>query len=224
VENLGTNPDVETMSEIRVAALYVLAASSPYANIPGVDLWPERRDARKYSGPWPVVAHPPCAHWSKMRNMAGDSPSQARELAPLAVAQVRRWGGILEHPAGSLLWDEPLGLPRPEPYRQMTIQGPERDDWGGFTIEVDQSAWGHPLSHKRTWLYMVGVDCAAATSLPPDAEKPKPARISTRVDRRDGKTTWARSPMDLAGPDGRKRSPPAFARCLVELAAGAAPP
>lgn len=41
-----------------VAALYV-EADGPYSRVEGVDLWPESRDARKYAGPHPVVAHPP---------------------------------------------------------------------------------------------------------------------------------------------------------------------
>jgi hypothetical protein len=67
---------------------------------------------------------------------------------PRAVAQVRRWGGVLEHPAHSRLWNEPLGLPRP---------GMWPDPWGGITIEVEQGAWGHPAP-KKTWIYAVNVD------------------------------------------------------------------
>ncbi len=61
------------MSELAtVAALYVEEGGA-YYGIPGVDPWPESRDARGYAGPHPVVAHPPC----------------------------ERWGGVLEHPEGS---------------------------------------------------------------------------------------------------------------------------
>lgn len=207
-----------------VAALFVLPRG-PYAHMEDVDPWPERRDALRYRGPLPVVAHPPCAKWTAtpIRFQVGNSPSQGKHLAPAAVIQVRKWGGILEQPAGSLLW-ETMSLPFPEPYRQATISGPERDAWGGFTVEVDQRCWGHPLSFKPTWLYMVGeIDYAAATRLPPDLPKPKPRYTSWRTDKRTG-TRWRRSPMDLAGSEGRKRSPEPFARWLVDLAATATPP
>jgi hypothetical protein len=46
-----------------LAALYVLR-DGPY-NLPGIDLWDEKRDARKYRGPYPVVAHPPCERWGR---------------------------------------------------------------------------------------------------------------------------------------------------------------
>ena len=91
-----------------VAALYV-DPRGPYPSMPGVDCWDERRDARNYAGPHPVVAHPPCGPWSRLRFFCRH---QARELAPLAVAQVRRWLGVLEHPMGSLLWRE-MALPLP---------------------------------------------------------------------------------------------------------------
>ena len=48
-----------------IAALYV-AKGGCYSGLPGVDAWDEERDARRYAGPWPVVAHPPCQRWGKM--------------------------------------------------------------------------------------------------------------------------------------------------------------
>jgi hypothetical protein len=42
-----------------IAALYVQTGGC-YFNLPDVEPWDEARDARKYAGPWPVVAHPPC--------------------------------------------------------------------------------------------------------------------------------------------------------------------
>lgn len=47
-----------------IAALYVQTGGC-YFGLPGVDPWDEARDARKYAGPYPVVAHPPCQRWGK---------------------------------------------------------------------------------------------------------------------------------------------------------------
>lgn len=41
-----------------IAALYVQTGGC-YFGLPNVDPWDVHRDARKYDGPWPVVAHPP---------------------------------------------------------------------------------------------------------------------------------------------------------------------
>ena len=43
-----------------IAALFVETGGA-YFGLPNVDPWDEARDARLYDGPWPVVAHPPCA-------------------------------------------------------------------------------------------------------------------------------------------------------------------
>lgn len=205
-----------------VAALYVLARG-PYANMPGVDPWPERRNALLYPGPWPVVAHPPCAWWS-VRRQAKLSSGQGPHLAATAVTQVQEWGGVCEQPERSLLWDT-MGLPRPEPYRQATIGGPQRDEHGGFTVEVDLSSWHDPErldqehgEHKRTWLYIVGVDYCLATDLPLDAPSPRKSSVLRRDKRPGSKSTWLRSRDDMMGPEARKRSPKAFAEWLVALA------
>lgn len=137
-----------------VAALYIDARRGPYAHMDGVDAWGVDRDARLYEGPWPVVAHPPCEAWGAFRWRAHD---RYRDCGPRAVEQVRRWGGVLEHPVGSGLWSA-CGLPGP---------GCLPDRWGGHTIEVEQVRWGHPAL-KPTWLYIVG--CADLPQVPPMRE------------------------------------------------------
>lgn len=62
---------------------------------------------------------------------------------------VRRWGGVLEHPAGSLAWPR-YGLVHPVRGRWSQCGS----DWEWVT-EVSQSAYGHP-ARKRTWLYYFG--------------------------------------------------------------------
>jgi hypothetical protein len=47
-----------------IAALFV-EKDGPYYGIDDVDPWDEERDARKYQGPHPVVAHPPCQLWGR---------------------------------------------------------------------------------------------------------------------------------------------------------------
>lgn len=128
-----------------VAALYI-DPRGPYPGMEGVDCWDEARDATTYGGSHPIIAHPPCGPWGQLRALCR---YQRRDLAPRAVAQVRRWGGVLEHPRGSLLWKEhDLAL---------LLPGVAPDRHGGFTISVEQVAWGHAC-RKPTWLYLVGVD------------------------------------------------------------------
>src|SRR5262252_4046294 len=125
-----------------IAALYI-DPRGPYPRMPDVDCWDERRDARKYEGPYPVVAHPPCGPWGKLRHLC---TKQDSSCGPVAVDQVREFGGVLEHPAHSRLFVE-CGMPRP---------GELPDPWGGVTIEVEQVRWGH-VARKRSWIYLVGV-------------------------------------------------------------------
>lgn len=179
----------------RVAALYVDVARGPYASLPGVDCWGVERDARQYDGPHPVVAHPPCAQWSRLRHFAR-ADDGTKSCAPRAIEQVRRWGGVVEHPASSSLWAH-LALPPP---------GGLPDRHGGRTIEVRQCDWGHP-AEKRTWLYVVGpVDC-----VPPMPPRGEPTHC---VESRNGTA----SALPRMPKRDRHITPPALARWLVDLA------
>lgn len=51
-----------------IAALFV-RTNGPYWGMPDVDPWDEKRDARKYAGPYPVVAHPPCSRWCRLAGL-----------------------------------------------------------------------------------------------------------------------------------------------------------
>lgn len=138
-----------------VAALYVLA-NGPYAGLPNVDLWDQVRDARLYSGPYRVVAHPPCERWgrywhggpsARVRRVKGDDNG----CFEAALKAVRAFGGVLEHPAASSAW-EAFGLNAPP-----RAGGWINADWqGGWTCCVDQEHYGH-RAQKATWLYAVGV-------------------------------------------------------------------
>jgi hypothetical protein len=138
-----------------IAALFVLS-NGPYAGVADVDLWDKQRDARLYGGPWPVVAHPPCERWvrywhggpsARVHRVKGDDDG----CFAAALSAVRRFGGVLEHPAASSAWFH-FGLSTP----------PRAGGWinadfeGGWTCCVDQGHYGH-RAQKATWLYAVGV-------------------------------------------------------------------
>lgn len=139
-----------------IAALYI-EADGVYAGLPGVDCWMIDRDARRYPGPFPVVAHPPCTRWGRF---AGGPPTNpgAYEIGAddgcfrSALAAVRRWGGVLEHPADSKAWPA-FGIVKPKRGAGWV----RADEHGGWTCYVEQGHYGH-FSRKPTWLYAVGCD------------------------------------------------------------------
>lgn len=137
-------PSLPLLTVAQVAVLFA-RQDSVYKRLPQCDVYDMDRDARTYDGPLPVVAHPPCRAWGRLRRFANPRPDE-RNLARLAVALVREFGGVLEHPAGSLLWKSQR-LPAPGTH----------DLWGGHTIEAPQQWWGH-RAEKLTWFYVVGCD------------------------------------------------------------------
>ena len=141
---------------IRVAALYV-QPNGCYYGLPDVDPWDEARDARKYAGPHPVVAHPPCARWSRywfggpMWIAKGNEPKKLGDdggCFAAALDAVRRFGGVLEHPAHSHAWG------------RFALNYPP--DAGGWTCRVEQGHYGHK-ARKATWLYAFGMEPPSLT-------------------------------------------------------------
>lgn len=145
-----------------IAALYVETGGA-YYGIPDVDPWSLEgvaqcgffdRDARLYSGPWPVVAHPPCARWCRLAGLVehryGYKRGEDGGCFVSALGSVETFGGVLEHPAYSDAWSE-FGLTPP----------PRTGGWvpsgRGWTCHVEQGHYGH-AARKATWLYAVGCD------------------------------------------------------------------
>jgi hypothetical protein len=139
---------------VNVAALFVETGGT-YFGPPGVDPWDEARDARKYQGPHPVVAHPPCQRWGRFWHGSTRKPHQflmGDDGGCFVAARffVHRFGGVIEHPADSHAW------------KAHGIAAPERSGgWlktkYGWTCCVYQGHYGH-FSGKPTWLYVCGID------------------------------------------------------------------
>lgn len=134
-----------------IAALFVERGGC-YFGIDGVDPWDEDRDARLYDGPHRVVAHPPCKRWGRFWHGSTRRPHQFKMGADngcfsSALASVRAYGGVLEHPADSHAWAW-FNL-NPPPRSGGWIAA---DFYGGWTCYVEQGHYGH-ISRKGTWLY-----------------------------------------------------------------------
>lgn len=142
----------------QIAALFV-DAKGIYPRIAD-DWWCEEKDARLYAGPLPVVAHPPCARWVNyaalnFKRYGGEHnrPGNDGGCFAAALAKIRDFGGVLEHPAFSHAWDA-FGLAKPSGVGWAVAVdglGLARNE---YVCEVWQSAYGH-RARKRTWLYCV---------------------------------------------------------------------
>lgn len=191
---------------MKTVAVLFARADSIYKTLQGCDVWDMERDARRWPGGAPVVAHPPCRAWGRLRHFAKPRPDE-KALALFAVGQVRKWGGVLEHPARSTLW-QAAGLP---------LFG-ERDAFGGWTLPIYQHWWGH-RAEKATWLYVVGCAPAQIPTMPMVLggashviAQCKTLPDGTRVTK--GHPKW-RPEVTKAE---REHTPPALAQWLVELA------
>jgi hypothetical protein len=228
---------------VTVAALYVQRGGC-YYGLPGVDPWDEARDARTYAGPHPVVAHPPCQRWGRYW-FGGPSATVRRKLGDdggcfaAALAAVRRWGGVLEHPEASRAW-RTFGLHEPPRSGGWVVA----DFEGGWTCCVAQGHYGH-RAQKLTWLFAVrcalpsltwGLSVSAARLDQGFHSAEERARFRRGMSRKAGVTpedrAWARDRFEAI--TGRKRferltaneraaTPIPFRDLLLEMARSAAP-
>lgn len=139
-----------------ISALYIETAGC-YSKLEGIEPWDLKRDARRYTGPHPVIAHPPCQRWGKFWHGSTRKPHQFKlgedqGCFAAALASVRSYGGVLEHPADSHAWAF-FGLHKPKRGAGWV----KADEYGGWTCYVEQGHYGH-LSRKPTWLYAAHVD------------------------------------------------------------------
>ncbi|MBC3930371.1 hypothetical protein [Undibacterium curvum] len=183
-----------------IGALFV-RKDSIYKRLPGVDCYDIERDARKYAATGAVVAHPPCRAWGQLAHMAKPRPDE-KELALFAVKKIREVGGVLEHPAKSRLWAA-AGLPQPG----------ERDEFGGFSIVVNQHWWGH-RAEKKTILYIVGIEPCELPEIP-FVMGEAPCVVASAGRRKDGTRSKRRPEITKRE---REATPDDFAVWLLEVA------
>jgi hypothetical protein len=174
-----------------VSALYC-ESDSIYKTL-GIDVWDKKRDARLYPGENPVICHPPCQQWSRLHSFSRLDLAN-KKLALTAIDQVRRYGGVLEHPNGSHLWSPGILSRSSKP-----------DEYGGFTISINQSWFGHPCK-KTTLLYICGCHPGELPPYPISFEA-----IQYTVG--NGYRSKQELPKHL-----RNKTPIAFARWLISLA------
>lgn len=195
-----------------VAALYVMA-NGVYSGFPDIECWGEDRDARKYDGPFPVIAHPPCASWGRMaerafgkvfnRNIGDD-----KGCFEAALASVRKWGGVLEHPEDSRAFYR-FGLEIPPRSGGWVSSVDAHSNVTGWVCRVEQGHYGH-RTRKATWLYACWCDLPSLRW-----GRSCPVGYEPRARRGEAYTKLSRRQ--------RAATPPEFAELLLSIARTAKP-
>jgi len=214
---------------VRVAALYVHRGGA-YYGLPDVDPWDVSRDARRYAGPDPVVAHPPCQRWGRYwyggpsarprlnLDLFGPVSHAARRekgddggCFAAALEAVERWSGVLEHPEASAAWArfELAAPPRAGSWVRTRV---------GWACCVEQGHYGH-RARKATWLY-------AVTARPPGLVWGPSSGVRldegfhSAAERRAARAAGRSAVERLSKPE-RAATPPAFRDVLLAIARSA---
>lgn len=162
------------------------ATAANFTNAFGIDCWTIERDARRYAGPYPVVAHPPAHDWKVWCDKRSDPkivpgcawkgtradlrsngacPScfdhtiaSGFDCAVRAVEQVRTFGGVLEHPARSKLWRYAFGREDflPQPCADHPAGCASHSDRFGGVTIEVNQEEWGGSGSKLSWVYIVG--------------------------------------------------------------------
>ena len=201
---------------VMIAALYV-QKNGAYFGLSNVDPWHEARDARRYEGPHPVVAHPPCSRWCMLAGLVearwGHKKGDDGGCFAAALGAVRTFGGVLEHPAYSDAW-KAFDLPRPP-----RAGGWVGDDIRGYSCHVEQGRYGHPAK-KATWLFAHGV---AREDLPELKWGSLPDRSSQALVSWCGNHVKSGDKRPRVGKAIASKTPEAFKAVLLSIAESARP-
>ena len=188
---------------MRTVAVLFADPHGVYSRRDGVEIWDAARDARRYAGPYPVIAHPPCARWSVLAGLVEARHGIPRHddggLFAFALAAVRRYGGVLEHPAGSAAFVK-HGLTPPQRAGWKPARIDASNEW---VREVDQSHYGH-AAQKPTWIFACGCDLPVLPVMPGPQINDRPrggGLVQNRLSKRQ-----------------RAATPPAFADVLLAMA------
>jgi len=197
IKDQSGNSDNHLLGDVSFVSALFVRENSIYKTL-GVDCWDIKRDARKFNGKNPIIAHPPCRAWGQLSHMAKPREGE-RELAIWSINQIRKFGGVLEHPRASKLWKE-MNLPI----------GREVDEYGGFTICVNQHWWGHK-AEKKTLLYICGCKISDLPSIPLRFEL---VEFVITSGHRKGDLGW----KPRVTQQEREATPPDFAKWLINVA------
>lgn len=182
-----------------IPLLHILCAarSSVYHHFPALDIYDRARPAWQCHPRRPIIAHPPCRFWSRWNTRAAAPPATLISELLLGVwcaKLVTTYGGILEQPAFSRLWDA-AKLPQPTPAKHNAF----------WSCQVDQAQWGHPTA-KPTWLYFARIHPCQVTWSGWTLANPRRLTLAHLT------------------PGQRSATPLPFAQWLVETALHANPP
>lgn len=155
-----------------------------------------------------MIAHPPCQRWCQLARVNearyGLKVGDDGGCFAHALDCVRRFGGVLEHPALTLAWT------------RFNLLRPVRGRWSctlfdsGWVTEVHQRNYGHP-ANKATWLYYMGPEPPAL-----DWSDPAPTSAWISSDRPRSELT-ARGIRQLSKREA-KATPLPFRDLLLDMA------
>jgi hypothetical protein len=126
-----TSSPEQNLTNLLPVAVLCTNKLTTYSQLPYVFPFDKEMNAYTFKSNSPVIAHPPCQQWSRLRSFAKENKEE-KDLAIFCLEIVKKNGGVFEHPAGSSFFK---------------YAGIENE-----LFSVDQHWWGFP-ARKRTYLY-----------------------------------------------------------------------